>query len=113
VPLRDWWPTILSNFHRRHSRVEDAALATMKSYRHLAEVIPKIMPYQTVSTSMLFKDRAAGIRGVEMFTGLKFAGSAGWIYDADRPKHKLLERHSVYAITKDMLKEANERWRER
>lgn len=106
VPVRDWAATILSNFWHRRATVSDAAGANLAAYSHLASVLPKMAPYWISNSSLIFKDPRAGIRSLELFTGLVYSGDVNWIYDADRGKHQLLLRHGdIYAVTKGMIKE--------
>jgi hypothetical protein len=92
---RDWMATMLSQYYHRSTNVEEAWDTLVKGEKHIASYVSKglLDPFYILNTSTLMKDPEPVIKGLEIFTGLKWPKDIPYqkmIYDADAGRHQLL-----------------------
>jgi hypothetical protein len=92
---REWMATMLSNYYHRSSTVEEAWETLVKAEKHIAQYLQSgvLDPFYILNTSSLMKDPEPVIKGLELFTELKWSGDIDFetvVRDADIGRHQLL-----------------------
>jgi hypothetical protein len=98
---REWMATMLSNYYHRSLTVEEAWDTLVKAELHIAEYLNILNPFYILNTSALMKDPEPCIKGLELFTGLKWPEGVSYdkyVYDSDVGRHQLLLDHGFNSI---------------
>jgi len=95
VLQREWMATMLSNYYHRSSTVEEAWETLVKAEKHIAQYLygSVLDPFYVLNTSSLMKDPEPVIKGLELFTGLKWPSDIEYgniVHDSDIGRHQLL-----------------------
>lgn len=92
---REWMAGLLSQYYHRSATVEVAWDSYVKAEKHISKYIAdgSVDPFYVFNTSALMKDPEPVIRGLEIFTGLKWPSNVRYesvIKDPDINRHDLL-----------------------
>jgi hypothetical protein len=92
---REWMAAILSQYYHRSATVEVAWDTLVKAEKHISKYISdgSVDPFYVLNTSTLMKDPEPVIRGLEVFTGLKWPIDIRYesvVKDPDINRHELL-----------------------
>lgn len=95
VLQREWMATMLSNYYHRSSTVEEAWATLVKAEKHIAQYLHGdiLDPFYVLNTSSLMKDPEPVIKGLELFTELKWPKDIDYeniVHDSDVGRHQLL-----------------------
>jgi hypothetical protein len=100
---REWMATMLSNYYHRSSTVEEANEVLVKAEKHIASHMAHGLfdPFYVLNTSTLMKDPEPVVKGLELYTGLKWPDGVSYesiIKDSDIGRHQLLLDHGFKSI---------------
>jgi len=103
VLQREWMATMLSNYYHRSSNLKEAWKTLEDAEKHIAGYMATgvIDPFYVLNTSSLMKDPKPAIRGLEIFTGLRWPDGMpyeSFVYDSDIGRHSLLLEHGFIPI---------------
>jgi hypothetical protein len=103
VLQREWMATMLSNYYHRSSTVEEAWSTLIKAEKHIATLMSHELldPFFILNTSTLMKDPEPVIKGLELFTGLKWPDTVPYeriVHDSDIGRHELLLDYGFESI---------------
>lgn len=101
VLQREWMATMLSNYYHRSSDVGEAWNTLVEAEIHIAKFLHLLKPFYILNTSALMKDPEPCIKGLEIFTGLKWPKDVSYesvIRDSDIGRHQLLLDHGFNSI---------------
>jgi len=101
VLQREWMATMLSNYYHRASDVGEAWNTLVSAEIHIAKFLHLLKPFYILNTSALMKDPEPCIKGLEIFTGLKWPKDVPYnsiIKDSDIGRHQLLLDHGFNSI---------------
>lgn len=98
---REFMATVLSNYYHRSPTVEVAWETLIKAEKHLALYMQNMDNFYVLNTSALMKDPEPVVRGLELYTGLKWPDGVSYesiIKDSDIGRHQLLLDHGFKSI---------------
>jgi len=98
---REWMATCLSNYYHRCSTVEEAWDTLIKAELHIAKYMADIENFYILNTSTLMKDPEPVVKGIELYTGLKWPDGVPYesiIKDSDIGRHQSLLDHGFKSI---------------
>jgi len=109
VLQREWMATMLSNYYHRSLTVEEAWETLVKAEKHIAQYLygSVLDPFYVLNTSSLMKDPEPVIKGLELFTGLKWPGDIEYgniVHDSDIGRHQLLLDRGFESIDRGVHK---------
>lgn len=94
VVVRDWYANVQSNYYHRTKtdRIADSEKLLQKQWTWIGDRLQYLKPFMLFNASLLFKDPASAIMGLEIFTGLKWPyDHYKMIRDVDLKHHALLK----------------------
>ena len=98
---REWMATMLSNYYHRSTDVGEAWNTLVSAEIHIAKYLHLLKPFYILNTSALMKDPKPCLKGLEIFTGLKWPKGVPYdsvIKDSDIGRHQLLLDHGFNSI---------------
>jgi len=102
--VRDWYANIQSNYYHRTKtdKIADSEELLMEQWRWIGERLQHLKPFMLFNSSLLFKDPASAVLGLEIFTGLKWPyDHFKMIWDVDRKQHTLLKERGYGDFDKE------------
>ena len=110
VLQREYMSTVLSNYYHREYTIEDAKKKMIRAEKHISMYLSNgwLDPYWTLNVSLLLKDPEPAIKGLEIFTGLKWPEEIPYedvVYDSDIKRHELIINHGFASIKRSVQKE--------
>jgi len=102
---REWIATMLSNYYHRSSTVEEAWETLVKAEKHISKYlnVGSLDPFYILNVSSLMKDPEPSIKGLELFTGLKWPKNLAYekiVKDSDMGRHQLFIDHGFNSVNR-------------